>query len=196
MVSRRPGPEHAATRRGNPPALDPTARTLAPCEIRRWVMAVPRSPVAPVTMIFLPLNDIICSFSRKWGQRVAGVEIMVNRRRSMSPSTRGGAASSPPLHQANDGLDRAAIFTVMRSLIDLIEAVKLDQFFEWEATLRVEFDELRDKNVWNALTLKNAAYPLARYHQVVHVKAHLSAQWLCSDDAARAERSECVYGLM
>ena len=30
----------------------------------------------------------------------------------------------------------------MRSLIDLIEAVKLDQFLEREAPLRVEFDEL------------------------------------------------------
>jgi len=30
----------------------------------------------------------------------------------------------------------------LRSLIDLIEAVKLDQFLEREAPLRVEFDEL------------------------------------------------------
>jgi hypothetical protein len=36
----------------------------------------------------------------------------------------------------------------------LIEAVKLDQFLEREAPLHVEFDELRDKNVGNGLTLK------------------------------------------
>jgi hypothetical protein len=46
----------------------------------------------------------------------------------------------------------------LRGLIDLIEAVKLQQFLEGEVPLRVEFDELRDKNVGNALTLKNAAY--------------------------------------
>src|SRR6266446_166380 len=94
------------------------------------------------------------------------------------------------------GLICAPFFTVLRSLIDLIEAVKLRQFLEREAPLRVEFDELRDKNVGNALTLKNAAYPLALYHQGVHVKAHLCAEWLCSDDAACAERSECFYRLM
>jgi hypothetical protein len=47
----------------------------------------------------------------------------------------------------------------LRSLIDLIEAVKLRQFLELEAPQRVEFDELRDKHVGNALTLKDAAYP-------------------------------------
>ena len=71
------------------------------------------------------------------------------------------------------GLIVPPFFTVLRSLIDLIEAVKLRQFLERKPPLRVEFDELRDKNVGNALTLKNAAYPLTRYHQVVHVKAHL-----------------------
>src|SRR6266851_9097944 len=40
------------------------------------------------------------------------------------------------------GFDCAPLFTVLRSLIDLIEAVKLDQFLEREAPLRVEFDEL------------------------------------------------------
>ena len=54
----------------------------------------------------------------------------------------------------------------MHSLIDLIEAVKLHQFLEREAPLRVEFDELRDKNIGDALTLKDAAYPLTGYHQV------------------------------
>jgi hypothetical protein len=61
----------------------------------------------------------------------------------------------------------------MHSLIDLIEAVKPRQFFKREAPLRVDFDELRDKNIGNALTLKNAAYPLALYHQVVYVKLEL-----------------------
>ena len=40
------------------------------------------------------------------------------------------------------GLIVPPLFTVLRSLIDLIEAVKLDQFLEREAPLRVEFDEL------------------------------------------------------
>jgi len=35
----------------------------------------------------------------------------------------------------------------LRSLIDLIEAVKLCQVFERKVSLRVEFDELWDKNV-------------------------------------------------
>src|SRR4029077_10241776 len=100
------------------------------------------------------------------------------------------------LSETNDGLDRVAIFAILGSLIDLIEAVELDQFLEREAPLRVELDELGDKNVGYALTLENAAYPLTRYHQVVHVKAHLCAHWRCSDDAARAERSECFYRLM
>src|SRR6202035_35941 len=78
-----------------------------------------------------------------------------------------------PLSETNDGLDRAAIFAIFGSLIDLIEPVKLDQFLEREAPLGVELDELGDKNVGYALTLENAADPLTRYHQVVHVKAHL-----------------------
>jgi hypothetical protein len=34
------------------------AKTLAPCEIRRWTMATPTSPVAPVTMMFFPENSM------------------------------------------------------------------------------------------------------------------------------------------
>jgi hypothetical protein len=49
--------------------------------------------------------------------------------------------------EANDGFERVPFFTVLRSLINLIKAIKLRQFLEREAPLRVEFDELRDKNV-------------------------------------------------
>src|SRR4029077_11601284 len=50
--------QRTGAREGSQTWCPATARTLAPCEIRRWTMATPRSPVAPVTMMFFPENSM------------------------------------------------------------------------------------------------------------------------------------------
>src|ERR1700681_4623285 len=59
-------------RRASPASFAATAKTFAPCAIRRWVMAVPRSPVAPVTMIFLPEKSMKFSFQGNERERASG----------------------------------------------------------------------------------------------------------------------------
>jgi hypothetical protein len=60
--------------------------------------------------------------------------------------------------QTDDGLDRAASFAVLRRLIDLFQIVKFHQPVERKTSLRVQFDETRNKDFRDALALKNSVY--------------------------------------
>src|ERR1700686_3402009 len=100
-VSRTPGPETSAARRDNPAVLKSTARTWAPCVIRRWVIAVPRSPLAPVTMMFFPEKSMRLSFSN--GMRTRG-----------GHQERGGLSPTPESGRPGRGKTRGSLARTWR----------------------------------------------------------------------------------
>ena len=98
LVSSLLGPEKVA-RRDISLWCPATARTLAPCEIKRRTMATPRSPVAPVTMMLFPEIAWVYSYSSlKWMSHSdaagCGDRDHPDRRRSMLPATRSGEGSA------------------------------------------------------------------------------------------------------